>query len=128
VASVSAQGGASALSGGKATITGTYLGQTGTAELTVTAAALNGLRVTPAMVSLKTGAMQAYKAEALYADGAVQDVTFRSTWASSSPAVATVSNGFSVNHGVATANAAGMANITATFMGFSAAGNLTVTE
>jgi len=124
-AGVSRTGLVSALSGGKVTISASYSGLTANASLTVTAARLKLVRVTPAMASMTVGQVQQYQAVAEYEDGALQDVTFLSVWASTKPSVADVSNAV-INRGQVTALSAGMANIAATYMGTVGATPLTV--
>jgi len=71
----------------------------------------NTLSQTTATIRAAPAALQFYA----YANGdASNDLTESVTWASSNPAVATVSNGLSSGNGLATSVAAGSTNITAT--------------
>lgn len=104
-----ATGKAQAVAVGSSTLTATYQGQSGTTTLTVTAAVITSLEVTPATPSLAVGTSQTFTATAVLSDNTTQNVTSDVTWASSSPAAATITSG-----GVATAGAAGTTTITAT--------------
>lgn len=102
-------GKATGVAAGSATITATYQGKSGTATLTVTAATVQKVTVSPATASVAAGLTQAFTAQATLSDGTTQNVTADVTWSSSSTANATISN-----TGVATAVAQGSATITAT--------------
>ncbi len=125
VASVVANRGfVTAQGGGKVTITASFMGQSGSGALTVTAAPLTSVRVVPTSAMLNVGQTQQFQAEAVYGDGAVKNVTFLSTWASTNAALH-VSNAVSTK-GLGTAISAGMANATATYMGVSGSASVTI--
>jgi uncharacterized protein YjdB len=116
VATVTAGGVATPEKAGSATITATYLGKSGTSTLTVSAATLSSIAVTPTPVSLAAGASQQLVATGTYSDATTRDITTATTWLSSAPAIATVSNAAN-SRGLLTALASGSANVTATFQG-----------
>lgn len=77
--------------------------------VTVVAAALRSITVTPANPTLPVGVAQQFTATGSYSDGTTHDITATVTWASSSVGVAAVSTG-----GLVDALAIGTATITAT--------------
>lgn len=80
------------------------------ATLTVTAASLQSITVTPAnSIKIGTGTVQ-FAAVGNYSDGTTPDVTNTVTWASSNTAVATIG----ATSGTATASGAGITTISAT--------------
>ena len=96
VASISnasgSSGMASSVAQGSATITaalGTISGSTG---LTVTAATLVSIAITPASPSVTDGATQQFTATGTYTDNSTQNLTASVTWASSNTTIASVSN------------------------------------
>jgi hypothetical protein len=97
----------------------------GTTSLTVTAAKLVSVLLTPANPSLPAGSSQALVATATYSDNSTVVVTTTAVWSSSAANVATVSNAAG-SQGQITAVAAGSATITATFSGVSGTTNVTV--
>src|SRR5207249_12326751 len=83
--------------------------------LTVTAAILSTITVTPTAPSVANGTTRQFTATGTYSDFTTQDLTTQVTWSSSSPAVATISNAGGTQ-GLATSVAAGgPITITATF-------------
>ena len=70
---------------------------------------LTSLVVTPANLSILTGASQQFTATATYTDGSTQDITSQATWTSSDTKVATIDAG-----GLATGISAGATTISAT--------------
>jgi hypothetical protein len=103
-------------------------GVTASTPLTVTAAALASIAVTPSNTSVPLGLSQAFTAIGTYTNGTTQDLTSAVTWSSSAAAVASVSNAAGTR-GVATALATGSTTINATFPGSGVSGStgLTVT-
>ena len=83
-----------------------------TAALTVTSATLVSIAVTPASPSITKGLTQQFTATGTYTDSSHADLTSQVTWASATPAVATISA-----TGLATALTGGTTAITATFGG-----------
>lgn len=122
IATVTSPGGSvTGVAIGTATITASSQGVTGTATVTVTLANITSLVITTtqgstqnqttATINGTTGTLPFYA----YANGSAQnDVTQSVTWSSSNTSVATISSGGSSGNGVATAQAAGTTNITAT--------------
>jgi 6-phosphogluconolactonase (cycloisomerase 2 family) len=90
--------------------------------LTVTAATLQSISVTPVDPSVVLGATQQFAATGHYSDGSAADLSSQVTWASGTLATATVAPG-----GLATSLAAGTSSITATLGAFSDSTALTVT-
>lgn len=120
---------ASALSTGPTTITATYQGVTGSTRLTVTAAALQSIEVTPSNPQIDNGRTEAFTATGIYTDGTTQNITQTVTWSSSTPAVATISNAGGTQ-GIATAGNVGTPStttITATLGTLSGTATLKVT-
>lgn len=130
VATISNQSGsiglAQTLTAGSTTITANYPGGSGAATLTVTAATISSIAVTPASPSVANGSTQQFKATATLSDKTTQDVTATSTWSSSNQAVATISNA-SGSQGLAQAKGLGTSTITAALSGQSGTVTLTVT-
>jgi len=127
VATVNASGLASTLLAGSTTISASESGISGSAPLTVTAATLVSISVTPATASLVAGTTQQYTATGVYTDHSTQNLSASVTWTSGNPAVASISNAAGSN-GLATALGSGSATVTAALNGISSAAvNLTVT-
>jgi len=78
--------------------------------LTVTAAALQSIAVTPASPSIAKGLTQQFNATGTYSDGSTQNITTSVTWASATTSVATIGAGT----GLATGASVGTSQITAT--------------
>lgn len=115
--SAGTKGQVTAVSEGEAIITATVTneaakGASASSKVTVTAATLSSITVTPAEASAAKGTSRAFKADGLYSDNSVLDITNTVTWSSSNTAVATVSNATD-NQGVALATGQGTATITA---------------
>ncbi|MEO6601019.1 MAG: Ig-like domain-containing protein [Polyangiaceae bacterium] len=106
-AGISEVGGASG-TGGAAAAGGTTGGQAGQAGQ---AATLLSLQVTPVAASAAVGTQVAFKATATYSDQSRKDVTAASAWTSETPASATV------DAGLVSAVAPGLATIAAVFQG-----------
>ena len=121
VATVSASGLVTGVTGGSATITATSEGQSGTAAITVpTTVPVATVEVTPATASVDEGKTVPLTATPKDANGT--PLTGRTvTWASSNPSVATVSAA-----GLVTGKVAGTATITATSEGQSGSAAITV--
>jgi uncharacterized protein YjdB len=112
VATVSASGMATAVAAGGATIFAKSGGVTGQATVTVPAATLQSIAVTPAAPTVAIGGAQQFKATGTYSDTSTKDLTATVTWTSDNLSAATVSAS-----GLATAVAAGSSNIIATASG-----------
>jgi alpha-tubulin suppressor-like RCC1 family protein len=87
-------------------------GRAASASVTVTAAVLVSIAVSPAMASVPKGLTQQFVATGTYTDGSTLDLTQSAAWSSSSPS-ATISNAAG-SAGLATATSIGVSTITAT--------------
>ncbi len=97
--------------------------------LTVTAAELVSIAVTPANPSVEQNKTQQFTATGTFTDTSTQDLTNTVTWSTASGAIATISNADG-SKGLATGAGIGQTTVIATDPGTSIAGNtnLTVTE
>lgn len=122
-AAVDSNGLVTGVSVGSSVITASIGSTKGTAAVTVTAALLLSIVVTPSAPSIATGQTQAFAANAIFSDGSTTDVTNSVIWSSSATNVATIDP-----TGLATGVSAGTATITAsTGSVTSAPATLTVT-
>jgi hypothetical protein len=80
------------LSAGSATITARFQGLSATAPVTVTAAAVQALELTPRTFTIAGPGAISVRARATYADGSQADVTEQALWATDDATVAQVSN------------------------------------
>jgi hypothetical protein len=112
---------ASALAAGTTTITAAYGGKTGSTLLTVTAATLTTIEVSPTNPSIANGTSRQFRAVAIFSDTSKQDITAYAAWSSSTPS-ATITAA-----GLATGVSSGTATITAAYGGLSGATTLTIT-
>ncbi len=90
--------------------------------LTIGAAALTSIAVTPANPSVAKGLTQQFIATGTYTDGSNADLTSSATWASSNTTTATITS-----FGLASATAAGTTTISASFASLVGSTPLTVT-
>jgi type II secretory pathway component GspD/PulD (secretin) len=98
------------ISAGSAQIQATLSGLTSAAvALTVTAATLKSIAVTPPSATIAQGTSVQFTAIGTYSDGSTQNVSSSSSWVSSTTSVATIG----ASTGVATGVAAGTTSITA---------------
>jgi uncharacterized protein YjdB len=111
---------------GSATITATYAGVSGTATVTITAAVLQSIAVSPSAVSIPHGLEQQLGALGTFSDGSTQDLTAAVAWLSSDGAVAAVSNA-SGTQGLVYAMSEGSATVTATLSGIAGSCDVMVT-
>ncbi len=95
---------------GTSTITATLGAVSGTTVLTVGAATLVSLAVTPATPSITYGGTQQFTATGTYTDATTANITGTSTWTSSNTANATINS----STGLATSAGIGTSTITAT--------------
>jgi phospholipase C len=109
IATISSSGLATSLAPGSTTITATSGTISGTAVLTVTAAVLTSIAVTPSPVSIALGLTQQFTATGTYSNGTTQNLTTTVSWTSSATSVATIK----LHTGLATSVTAGTAPITA---------------
>ena len=121
------RGRATALSAGTTTITASWQGLTGSTTLTVSAALLVSMDVSPASSTLIAGDVRPLAAAAIYSDGTSHDVTGQATWISSAPAVAGVSDAMR-SRGQVKAISAGSTTISATWQGVSGTALITVSS
>jgi uncharacterized protein YjdB len=118
---------ATGIAAGTAEMSATLAGKSGSTNLTVTAATLSSIAVTPINPSVVSGLTRQFTATGTYSDGSVVNITALATWASDDITVATMNANFTANSGLATGVAPGTAGITATLDGKSGSTNLTVT-
>ncbi|HUB07996.1 MAG TPA: Ig-like domain-containing protein, partial [Myxococcales bacterium] len=118
-------GQASTFAAGTATITATWQGVSGSATLTVTAATLVQIQVTPFAPELYLGYPVSFAATGLYSDNSTQDLTKLCTWTSSAPAAASVDDGGGTK-GLVTPEAAGTAVVSAAYQGVTGTDQVTV--
>ena len=122
-ASVSADGVVSGLQVGSSKVTA-RLGQlSADVEITVTAATVVSLQLTPSTPSVAVGVAVPFTATATFSDQSTQNVTRQATFSSSNPSVASIAAS-----GTATAKTSGQTVITATFKESSAQATLQVTS
>ena len=93
--------------------------------LTVSAAVLQSIAVTPANPSVPNGETEQFTATGTYSDNSTQNLTSQVTWASATTSVATISNA-SGSQGLATGVAMGPSTISATLNGVAGSTVLTV--
>jgi hypothetical protein len=120
------QGLASTVAPGVSLITATSGSISGGTDLTVTAAALVSIAVTPAHPSIANGLTEQFTATGTYSDNSTKDLTTQVTWASSTTTAATISNA-SGSQGLASSAAPGSTTITATSGAISGSTGLTIT-
>lgn len=94
---------------GTSIVTGTFGGKSATTTVTVSAAVLSSIAVTPANPSVLVGSSQQFIATATYSDNTTANITNNVIWASSATGVATIAQ-----TGMASAVAAGVTTISAT--------------
>jgi 6-phosphogluconolactonase (cycloisomerase 2 family)/urocanate hydratase len=127
VSNISGSNGLStATSPGSTTISATLGGVSGSTTVTVTAASLVSLGITPANSSIANGLKSQFTAIGTYTDNSTQILTAQVVWNSSNPSVAAVSNASGYD-GLATALAPGSVTVTATLGAVSGSTGLTVT-
>ncbi len=109
IASVDQNGLATSLAIGSVTITASVGQLSSSGTLTVTAAQLSSVAITPSGASVPTGGTKQFTATGTYTDSTTQDLSSTATWVSSDGTLATIDN-----TGLATGVAAGTVTITAT--------------
>jgi trimeric autotransporter adhesin len=117
---------ATTMSPGSTTITAALGGVSGSTSLTVTAASLVSLAVTPVNPSIAKGLKSQFTAIGTYTDNSTQLLTAQVMWSSSDPTVTTVSNA-SGYEGLGSALTPGSVTISATLSGATGSTVLTVT-
>jgi len=111
---------------GTTTITATVGTVVSTRSVTVTAAPVATLEVTPLNVVQPAGTSARFRATATYTDGTVEDVTNVAAWSSSDTTKMTVQNA-PAQAGLATFLTAGTPNVLATHLGVTAQRQVTIT-
>jgi len=131
VASISnatgSRGLAAATGVGSASISATLNGVSGSTTLTVSAATLVSIGVTPAAPSVAKGLARQFTATGTYSDASTRNLTGAATWASSDTTKATISNAAG-SQGLASTAAVGSTTISATLSGLTGATVLTVSS
>ena len=116
------------LEGGPINVTAVYAAVTGTTTLTVTAATLSTIVVTPATPVIARGTTQQFIATGTFSDSTTQVLTAQVNWGSSNSSVVSISNGVG-SAGLATGVAAGTGiTITASLNGSSGSTTMSVTS
>ena len=121
MATINGSGLATGQSAGTISIRATQGAITGSTNLTVTAAVLVSIEVTPGSVSRPLGRARNFTATGTYSDSSTLDITDSVTWSSSNTAVATID---ATGHAVTLSM--GVTTITATMGAISDAATLTV--
>ena len=121
VAAISAAGVATSAGVGSTNIMATMGSVSGSTTLTVIAAQLVSIAVTPINMSVPLGTLQQYTATGTYTDNSTQDLTGSVTWSSSTPAAATITTS-----GLLTARGLGSSTITAASGSISGSTGVTV--
>ena len=121
VAAVDSNGLATGITAGDASIQAQFAGFSASADLTVTAATLVSITVTPPQPTVGIGGSQQFTATAVYSDGSQQDLTSQVQWISSDAAVALIGD-----NGLASALSSGSTTITAKYGSVTGAATLTV--
>jgi hypothetical protein len=104
---------ASSLGAGQTTITATQGSVNNSTTLTVGAAALSTITLSPLNSTITLGGTQQFIAIGTYTDGSTQNITTAVSWSSSAATVATISNSVGT-YGLATSAGTGQTTITAT--------------
>jgi hypothetical protein len=123
VATITAGGLATGVGTGMSKIQAASGAVNGSTTLTVTAATLVSIAVTPADPTIATTATEQFTATGTFSDNSTQNLTSTATWSSQTTTVATIAAG-----GLATAVGTGMSKIQATSGGVSGFTTLTVTS
>ena len=123
IAEISNLGLLTARSVGTAVITTNFEGQSNSASITVTAATLDSITVSPNTSSLPNGTNINLQATGFYSDASSQDLTTQVSWQSGNNAIAEISN-----LGLLTARSIGVATITASFDGKNSSSSITITD
>ncbi len=122
IATVSASGLLTTVKVGSVTVTATLGTVSGGMPVTVTAAALSEIKVTPSVFSIASGQVKQLTAQGVYSDGSTQNITAQVTWSSGATGVATVST-----TGLVTGASTGPATITAASGSINGTASATVT-
>jgi trimeric autotransporter adhesin len=121
------QGVVTGLSVGSASISATLIGIQGSTTVTVTAATLTSIEITPPDPSIANGTTVQLTATGDFSDGTTQDLTAQVSWSSGNNDIAEVDN-VAGSQGVVTGRSVGSTSITATLNGVSGSVTVTVTD
>jgi trimeric autotransporter adhesin len=110
------------LAAGSTTVSATLNGVSGSATVTVTAAVLTSIAITPSSLSLALGLTSDLTATGTFSDGSTQNLTASAIWSSSNPALLTVNAS-----GIVLPIAAGNVTVSATVGSISGSASVTVT-
>jgi hypothetical protein len=127
-ATIGRTGRATPVAVGATTIGASYMGLAASTTLTVTDAVVTAVELTPIAPTVPVGTVTQFTATAIFSDGSTRNVTPTSTFVSSAPGVLGITTGGRNMRGRATAVAAGSAVVTVTYMGFTDATTVTVTD
>ena len=122
VAGIDANGLATGVTPGQATITVGYDSMTADASLTVTPAALTNIVVSPLTTVVGINGNVQFTATGVFTDNSTQDLTSQAVWSSSNATYALISAG-----GLATGLSAGTTTVSASYGGVSGSATLQVT-
>jgi hypothetical protein len=125
VANVNAGGVASAASTGNTTISAKVAGISGSGALTVTAATLVSIEVTPSLTRIAKGTTLQFVATGIFSDNSTQNMTSQVTWSTSNDNLASISSD-SGSIGLATATGTGTVTISAASGAITGSTTLTV--
>jgi hypothetical protein len=112
---------------GSTTIAAALEGKSGSTTLTVSAADLVAIAVSPDVAALALGTSQAFTALGLLSDGTRQDLTGQVTWSSTNDSIAKISNAEG-SRGHALGLGVGSVTISAEFLGISGSATLDVSS
>lgn len=118
-----AQGQLTAVAPGTTTVSATQSGITGNTRITIAAATLTQIAVSPVAPTRAVGQTIQFAATAIFSNGTQQNVTLQATWASSNTAAVTINA-----QGQARAVAAGTTTISATVRGMTGSTPMTVSS
>ncbi|SOD72609.1 Ig-like protein group 2 [Jatrophihabitans sp. GAS493] len=126
VAGVSAGGLLTATGIGTSSVSASFGGATGSGSVSVTAAVLTSLSITPANAHVRVLQVVPLHASATYSDGTSVNITTKALWWSSSPFIAIVGSGPLVGGLLASLICHGTSSISVSYGGLNAATNITV--
>lgn len=121
------RGEVSALAQGSVDVRATVGGRFGSTQVTVSAAVLTAIDLSPASTRLPLGVTLRFVATGRFSDGTTADLTTQVTWSSSAPAIASVSNAPGTD-GVVRALTRGSTQLTAQLGTISGIGSVVVTD
>ena len=125
IASVAA-GNVKGVAPGTATITASFGGLSGSSTITVSAATLVSIAISPTSPSVAVSGTIAFKATATYNDGSTGDVTSSVAWSTDDGTIATISNAPG-SQGLAKGASSGTTTVRASLSGVAASTSITVT-